>query len=87
MSETTTLDSVCAAVMEATGTENRPGAIGADTALMGGMPEFDSLALVQLLTVLEERFGVEVDPADVTPEVFATVRTLTDYVQGRVQGG
>ena len=45
----------------------------ADTALFGSMPDLDSLALVELITVIEERFGFVMDEEDVSFEVFETV--------------
>lgn len=80
MTETTTLDAVKAAVVEATGIQARSGSIDGTTGLLGSMPEFDSLALVEVLAMIEERFGFEVDAADVTAEVFATVGSLSEYV-------
>ena len=80
MTETTTLDAVKAAVVEAAGIQARADSVDETTGLLGTMPEFDSLALVELLSMIEERFGFEVDAMDVTPEVFATVGSLRDYV-------
>ena len=51
-----------------------------DTELFGSLPELDSLALVELIVVIEERFGFELDEADITAEVFATVETLAAHI-------
>ena len=47
-------------------------------------PELDSLAIVQLVTELEERFGFEFDDEDVTSEVFETIGTLSGFVSSHV---
>ncbi len=51
-----------------------------DTELFGSLPELDSLALVELITVVEERFGFELDEDDITVEVFGTVESLAAHV-------
>jgi acyl carrier protein len=51
-----------------------------DTELFGSLPELDSLALVELITVIEERFGFEFAEDDITAEVFGTVESLADHI-------
>jgi acyl carrier protein len=51
-----------------------------DTELFGSLPELDSLALVELITVIEERFGFELDEDDITAEVFGTVESLAAHI-------
>jgi acyl carrier protein len=51
-----------------------------DTGLFGSLPELDSLALVELITAIEERFGFELDEDDITAEVFGTVESLADHI-------
>ena len=50
------------------------------TELFGSLPELDSLALVELITVIEERFGFELDEDDITYEVFGTVESLAAHI-------
>ena len=54
-----------------------------DTELFGSLPELDSLALVELITVIEDRFGFELDEDDITAEVFGTVQSLAAHVDVR----
>jgi acyl carrier protein len=51
-----------------------------DTELFGSLPELDSLALVELITAIEGRFGIELDEDDITAEVFGTVESLAAHV-------
>ena len=51
-----------------------------DTELFGSLPELDSLALVELITAIEERFGFELDEEDITAEVFGTVASLSAHI-------
>lgn len=55
-----------------------------DTALLGAIPELDSMAVVTLITTLEERFGIVVDDDDIDGSTFATVGSLSDYVASKL---
>lgn len=62
----------------------RSAAFTRDTHLIGAVPEFDSMAVVALITALEEQFGIVVDDDDIDGEVFATVGSLSDFVSAKV---
>lgn len=79
-----TLDGVGEAITEVIGTDHSAGTLSADTLLFGSLPELDSLALVELITVLEERFGFEMDEDDINAEVFESVGSLAAYVRAQV---
>ena len=51
-----------------------------NTHLLGAIPELDSMAVVTLITTLEERLGVEVDDDDIDGATFETVGSLVDFV-------
>lgn len=55
-----------------------------ETPLLGALPELDSMAVVALITTLEERFGFIVDDDEIDGAVFASVGTLADFVQGKL---
>ncbi len=55
-----------------------------DTALLGCVPELDSMAVVSLITTLEERFGIAIDDDEIDGDVFASVGSLVDFVQHKV---
>lgn len=40
------------------------------------MPEFDSLAIVEVISILKDRLGFEMDEAGITLDVFGTVGNL-----------
>lgn len=56
----------------------------ADTPLIGALPELDSMAVVSLITTLEERFGIAVDDDEISGDTFATVGSLTNFVTGKL---
>jgi len=51
------------------------------SALLGSIPELDSMAVVNLLTALEEHFGLVVDDDAISAATFATLGTLDEFVQ------
>lgn len=55
-----------------------------DTHLLGAIPELDSMAVVSLITGLEERFGIVIEDDDISGEIFATLGSLSDFVSGKL---
>jgi acyl carrier protein len=55
-----------------------------DTPLLGAIPELDSMAVVALITAIEERFGVAMEDDEIDGSVFATVGSLTGFVQSKL---
>jgi acyl carrier protein len=78
-----TLDDVKALVVEILGIEDRADTMEASTGLLGSMPELDSMAVVELVTALEDRFGFQVDDADMTADVFETLGSLAAFVDAK----
>jgi len=60
--------------------KGRSTSFSRETPLLGAVPELDSMAVVSLLTTLEERFGIVIDDGDINGETFRTVGTLVDFV-------
>ena len=56
-----------------------------ESALLGGMPEFDSMAVVTVMTMIEDEFGITIDDDEVSAEVFATLGTLAQFVSGKLR--
>jgi len=62
----------------------RTAGLTADTALLGNIPEFDSMAVVSVITMLEEQFGIIVEDDDISAETFETLGSLTDFVNSKL---
>jgi acyl carrier protein len=62
----------------------RAKAFERDTPLLGAVPELDSMAVVGLINMMEEHFGFIVEDDEIDGSAFATVGTLTDFVQGKL---
>lgn len=54
------------------------------TRLLGGIPEFDSMAVVTVLTMIEEEFGITVADDDVSADAFETLEALVAFVDAKV---
>lgn len=59
---------------------DRADKFNADTPLLGGIAEFDSMAVVSVVTMIEDEFGIAIDDDDLSADVFATVGTLAAFV-------
>lgn len=55
-----------------------------DTPLLGAIPELDSMAVMSIITGLEEQLGVEVPDDEFDGSIFATVGSLTDFVAAKL---
>ena len=55
-----------------------------DSPLLGAVPEFDSMAVVTIITALEERFGFIVEDDEIDAPVFETVGTLINFVEQKL---
>ena len=76
-----TLDGVKVVLIETLGIEDRATSITPDMPLFGSIPELDSLAVVEVVTSLEERFGFQIEDDDFTGDVFETVGSLAEFVE------
>ena len=54
------------------------------TPLLGAIPELDSMAIVAVITTLEERFGFTVNDDELDGASFATIGALTDFVSAKL---
>ncbi len=52
----------------------------ADTALLGSLPELDSMAVIAVIHAIEERFGISVPDDEIDGSSFATVGTVVEFV-------
>ena len=55
-----------------------------ETQLLGSLPELDSMAVASLILALEEQFGFEVRDDEISAAHFATVGSLSRFVQSKM---
>ncbi len=64
--------------------KKRIAAFDAETELFGALPEFDSLAVANLLTGIEERLSVVIEDDDVEAEDFMTYGRLLAFAERKI---
>lgn len=62
----------------------RADALTASSGLLGSIAEFDSMAVVAVLTMIEDQFGITFDDDEVSAEMFETLGTLAEAVNRKV---
>jgi len=75
-----TLQGVREVLGQTLGIEDRALGMSPEAPLMDSIPELDSMAVVEVLVKLEERFGIQIDDSDVTGDMFETLGSLTSFV-------
>ena len=56
----------------------------AATPLLGAVPELDSIAVVNLITALEEHFGITVADDEIGASTFETLGSLTQFIEQKL---
>ena len=64
--------------------ERRVATFNGGTALFGALPEFDSMAVANLLTEMEERLGFMIEDDEVEAEDFMTYGRLLHFVRRKL---
>jgi len=62
----------------------RTSSLNGDTPLLGHIPEFDSMAVVSVVTALEEQYGIVVDDDEISAETFETIGSLVDFLNTKL---
>ena len=83
ISNTSSLDDVKSLLVDTLGIEDRANTITSSTALFGNLPELDSLAVLELVTAIEDHFGIVVDDSEFTGDTFETLGSLAAFVDGK----
>jgi len=52
--------------------------------LLGAIPEFDSMAVVSVLTRLEEDYGFFIDDDEIDADTFESIGTLTNFIEQKI---
>lgn len=70
---------------DAMGLKGRTTRLGDADPLLGSVPELDSMAVVTIIGMLEDRLGITVEDDEIDGQTFATVGSLVKYVSDKVQ--
>ncbi|MBW7930597.1 MAG: acyl carrier protein [Gammaproteobacteria bacterium] len=63
----------------------RADTLQAGSPLLGAIPEFDSMAVVTVLTMIEEEFGFTINDDEMSGELFETLGSLTTFIEAKLQ--
>lgn len=61
-----------------------PAALADGTELLGAIPELDSMAVLAVLTQIQDDFGVPIDDDEVSADIFQTFGDLCRFVQAKL---
>ena len=74
------LEEVRQIVIDTLALGERGASLNAASPLLGAIPELDSMAVVNLITALEEHYGFSIADDEIDANVFETVGSLTAFV-------
>ena len=77
-------EAVRAILESAVGKRALPATLAEDTPLLGEVPELDSMAVLTILTQLQEELGCEVADDEVDADLFRTFGSLRAYVERKL---
>lgn len=79
-----TLDEVKNILSDVLSLGERKNFITADSILLGSIPELDSMAVVNVITALEEHFGITVNDDEISARTFETLGSLVYFVEQKL---
>jgi acyl carrier protein len=78
------LDAVREIFSDVLSLKERKDLLTKDSTLLGSIPELDSMAVVNVLTALEEHFGITFEDDEISATTFETLGTLTQFVEEKL---
>jgi acyl carrier protein len=78
------LEEVREILSQVLGLGERSHSLHADSTLLGSLPELDSMAVVSVITALEEHFGIVVDDDEISASSFETLGSLARFVEEKL---
>lgn len=79
-----TIEQVRAILGQALQLGDRVKQMNENTPLLGAIPELDSMAVVNVITALEERFGIVIADDEIDAEAFATLGSVVRFVDQKL---
>ena len=62
----------------------RKNSLEEDSSLLGSIPELDSMAVVNVITALDEYFDITVDDDEISAKTFDTLGSLARFVEQKL---
>jgi len=80
-----TLEKVRAILRDTLSLGDRANQLTLESPLLGGLAEFDSMAVVSVVTMLEDELGLTVNDDELSADVFASVGSLVTFVDAKLR--
>lgn len=80
-----TFENVKAVVVATLDIKDRAGDLVPESELLGSLPELDSVAVVELVVALQDRFGIQIEDDEVIGDIFETLGQLTAFIDSKVR--
>ena len=84
MTDKTTHNQVIRILANSLSLGDRSNDLSLDSPLLGAIPELDSMAVVGIITTLEDQFGFSVHDDEISAENFESVGSLVDFVERKL---
>lgn len=81
-----TLEEVRALVSDTLQLGERGARLDACSPLLGSLPELDSIAVVGVITAIEEHYGIVFADDEISADTFATLGDLSSFVEQKLNG-
>jgi acyl carrier protein len=81
-----TLEKVRSILRDTLSLGDRASQLTLESLLLGGLAEFDSMAVVSVVTMLEDELGIAVNDDELSADVFASVGSLVTFVDAKLLG-
>jgi len=78
------LEQIINILSDCLGLGSRSSEFTADTQLINSIPEFDSMAVVSVITMIEEQFGIYIEDDDISADTFETIGSLSEFVERKI---
>jgi acyl carrier protein len=63
---------------------DRKTSLNSNSALLGSLPELDSMAVINIITALEEQFGIVIDDDEISAKTFGTLGALALFIDQKL---
>ena len=74
------LEEVRQIIIDTLGLGERGVSLTAASPLLGAIPELDSMAVINLITALEEHYGFSIADDEISADIFETLGSLAAFV-------
>lgn len=64
----------------------RGKALRPETILLGGLPELDSMGVINVITALEEQFDIVIEDDEISAGTFETLGSLAAFIEQKLAG-